>query len=104
MAAKKRKKSTKPEAQLVEYFQRNGYMRIPDNGRLGDEGSTVYKKGYEIRLVARTKAELNTIRKLLRETGLKAGKPFAKAQQIVQPIYGKAAMDQFSAWIEEFGE
>jgi hypothetical protein len=104
MAAKKQKRKVTPQSQLVEYYRRNGYMRIPDDGRRGDEGSTVYKKGYEIRLVARTKTELAAIRKLLREAGLKAGKPFPKAQQTVQPIYGKAAMDQFNEWIEAFDD
>jgi len=93
---------TQPEAALVERFQRNGYMRGPNHDRREEEPRN-YKKGYEIRLVANTQREITAVRRLLRQVGLKGGKPFKKNNQWVQPIYGKQAMDRFNMWLEEFG-
>ncbi len=87
---------------LIEYFLRNGYFRVPDNERRKRETSS-YKMGYEIRLVARSKKELAEIRKLLKAASLKPGKPFAKVNQWCQPIYGRAAMEQFQEWINKYG-
>lgn len=86
---------------LVELFQRNGYMRVPNIERR-DEDKQSYKKGYEIRIVVRTQRELVSVRQLLRQLELKAGKPFMKANQWVQPIYGKAALERFSVWLTNF--
>ncbi len=66
-----------PEAALVELFQRNGYMRVPNDDRREEEPRN-YKKGYEIRLVANTQRAITAIRRLLRQAGLKSGKPFKK--------------------------
>ncbi len=85
-------------AQLVEFYSRNGYMRVPDETRRKKESRT-YKMGYEIRLVAQTKRELVLIRRLLRSAGLKPGKPYGKSNQWCQPIYGKQAMERFKQWI-----
>ncbi len=60
--------------------------------------------GYEIRLVAFTQRELRELRRAIRAAGLKPGKPFAKVNRWIQPIYGRDAMDQMVAWFDEFGE
>jgi len=86
--------------QLVEFYTRNGYMRVPDETRRQEESRT-YKMGYEIRLVAQTKRELALIRRLLRSAGLKPGKSYGKSNQWCQPIYGKQAMVRFKQWIAE---
>ncbi len=78
------------EVQLAQIFCRNGCMRLPDVARQ-KEGHTKYKKGYEIRFVAESKTELNQIRRLLKQTGLKPGNPYQKGYQFVQPVYGKEA-------------
>lgn len=91
-----------PEAQLVEFFERNSYMRVPNEKRLEEETYKEYKKGWEIRLVVKTQEETAMIRQLLQQVGLKGGKPFRKHSRWVQPIYGKKAMEQFKAWQETF--
>jgi hypothetical protein len=81
-------------------FRRNGYVRSVNpvrrlvNGRL-------YKKGAEVRLVAESKAELAEIRRLLRRAGFKRARPFAKARQWRQPIYGVAEVARFLSLIGE---
>ena len=90
-----------PEALLVAYYRRNGCMRRPNRRRRKKE-KRKYKMGYEIRLVARTKLEIDEIRGLLAAVGLKPGNPYAKVHQWVVPVYGKAAMEQFKSWLKEF--
>jgi hypothetical protein len=98
-------KSSKPEPsaelQLVNFFCRNGYMRVPNKSRRKKEPST-YKMGYEIRLVAKDKGELALIRRLLKSVDIKPGSPFEKSNQWCQPIYGKSALQQFTQWLDEF--
>lgn len=81
-------------SKLIFFFKRNGHFRIPDKKRK-KEGSQVYKKGYEIRLLAATKKELKIIIILLKKSGFKPGKPFTKGNQFVQPVYGKEAVKNF---------
>ncbi|MFQ6114631.1 MAG: hypothetical protein ACE5NG_11210 [bacterium] len=77
-------------------------MRVPNDARREEEPHD-YKKGYEIRLLANTRREIMAIRRLLRQVGLKGGRPFKKHNQWVQPIYGKQAMDRFNMWLEHCG-
>jgi hypothetical protein len=84
-----------PEELLGQYFRRNGYVRVVNEKRRQEQGQK-YKKGYEVRLVTRNEQELAEIRHLLEQRGLKAGKPFRKHAQIVQPVYGKGAVEWFS--------
>jgi len=80
---------------LPETFQRNGYFRVPDfdkRKRLG----TRYKKGWEVRLVLTSEDELEEARHLLAKAGLTAGRPFAKHNRWVQPVYGKEAVEFFA--------
>ncbi len=84
---------------LAWFFRRNGYMRVPDEVRRSVEGHWSYKKGYEVRLVARSKAELALIRRLLRQAGFKPGRPFVKGRQLRQPLYGREAVTRFLALI-----
>ncbi len=84
-----------PEEQLAAFIGRNGYFRLPNSARREREGHQVYKKGYEVRLVAGSKSELRQIRSLLRRAGFSVAKPYAKAQQWVQPVYGRQAVERF---------
>ena len=85
---------------LTELFRRNRYVRSVNpvrrlvNGRL-------YKKGAEVRLVAESKAELAEIRRLLKLAGFKRARPFAKARQWRNPIYGVAEVARFLSLIGE---
>ena len=79
---------------LAGLFRRNGYLRWPNPIRRAADPRT-YKKGYEVRLVAESKAELRQIRRLLRAAGFAPGRPFAKARQWRQPVYGRQAVARF---------
>ena len=90
-------KNASADFQLKQFFRRNGYVRLPNSERREQLGSQKYKKGYEVRLVAKMPGELRHIRSLLRQAGFKAGNAFFKGKQIIQPIYGKAAVEWFLA-------
>ncbi len=81
-------------AHLERFFRRNGYVRVPDPDRLAKEGRR-YKKGYEVRFVANTPAELRTIRELLKMAGFAVANAFEHAKQWRQPLYGRAAVTLF---------
>ena len=80
--------------QLTMLFARNGYIRRPNLKRRAAT-PRVYKKGYEVRLVADSVADLRAIRRLLRAAGFNPGRPFAKARQWRQPLYGRQAVTRF---------
>jgi hypothetical protein len=80
---------------LAHFFHRNGYVRWQNEVRLAEEGWAVYKKGHEVRLVAKSKKELTVIRDLLIRAGFEPGRPFIKGQQLRQPIYGKKVVAHF---------
>lgn len=82
-------------ARLAWYFERNGYLRWANAERREAEGSEAYKKGDEVRLVAESRGELATIRRLLRTAGFAAGRPFRKARQYRQPVYGRHQVARF---------
>lgn len=82
------------EVLLRQSFHRGGYVRVVNKARRKQMGRN-YKKGYEVRLVVKTPRELAQIRQLLRQVGFAAGQPFQKHRRIVQPIYGKAAVEWF---------
>ena len=83
---------------LSAYFHRNGYVRRVNAVRRVSEGR-LYKKGAEVRLVADSVAELREIRRLLKETGFKRARPFAKGRQWRQPVYGVAEVARFLALV-----
>ena len=80
--------------QLANLFHRNGYVRTLNPKRRAAESQN-YKKGDEVRLVAKSSAELREIRRLLRAAAFDPGRPFRKGTQWVQPVYGRAVMDRF---------
>jgi hypothetical protein len=81
--------------QLGGYFRRIGYARWQNAERLAAEGYRAYKKGDEIRFMAKTKRELSVIRRLLRQAGFKPGRPFTKGALFRQPVYGRQEVARF---------
>ena len=81
---------------LTEYLRANSYARVPDETRQ-EEGWTEYKKGYELRIVVKSQDDLKRVRKLLQDASIKPGKAYRKAQQWVQPVYGKQAVNSLIA-------
>jgi hypothetical protein len=86
--------------QLASFFRRNGYVRRQNTQRLRSEGPT-YHKGDEVRLVADSATELMHIRRLLRAAGFKPGRPFRKARQFRQPVYGRHEVARFLELVAE---
>lgn len=76
-------------------FRRGGYVRSADLAKRKERGSERYKKGYEVRFVLDTESELKDVRRLLKAAGYKPGKPFEKHAKIVQPVYGRVAVEAF---------
>lgn len=87
--------------QLAAVFHRNGYVRRQSADRLSAEGYSKYKKGDEVRLIARSMVELESIRHLLMEAGFKPGKPYAQNRQFRQPLYGRREVARFLKMIGE---
>lgn len=80
---------------LARIYSQKGYVRRQDPERFAKEGSTQYKKGEEIRLIADSREELKQIRQLLEQAGFKPGRPFGKGNKYCQPVYGKQAVARF---------
>ena len=80
--------------QLAALFRRNGYVRWPNLLRRAATPRE-YKKGYEVRLVADSVAELRAIRRLLRAAGFFPGRSFPKSRQWRQPMYGRDDVARF---------
>jgi len=79
---------------LEKFFQRNGYVRVP-NYHLKQKLGAKYKKGWETRFVLRTSRELAQVQQLLCDAGFNPGNPFTKHGRLIQPVYGKQAVDYF---------
>ncbi len=103
MVNKRQVPEVRPELALVQFYRRNGYMRVP-NEALREDAPREYKKGYEIRLIAKSQRELTAMRRMIRQVDLRPGKPFPKHNQWVQPIYGRDAMVLFTTWLDQFAE
>ena len=87
--------------ELSRLFQRNGYVRLQNTHRYQSEGYQQYKKGDEVRLIATSETELTMIQHLLAQTGFTFGRPFAKANQLRQPIYGREAVRRFLQMVQD---
>ena len=81
---------------LTQYLRANSYARVPDETRQ-EEGWSSYKKGYEMRIVVKSQDDLRKVRRLLQDASIKPGKAYRKAQQWVQPVYGKQAVNSLVA-------
>lgn len=81
--------------QLARIYAQKGYVRRQNRKRFAKEGSSQYKKGDEIRLIADSRQELKQIRQLLEKAGFKPGRPYGKGNKHCQPVYGKGAVARF---------
>lgn len=87
------------KSRLRFFYRRNGYTRWQHADRVEHEGSQVYKKGDEVRLVANDADELALIRDLLVEAGFRPGRPFTRSRQYRQPLYGRESVARFLALV-----
>ncbi|MDH6126647.1 hypothetical protein [Kitasatospora sp. GP82] len=74
-----------------------GYVRQPDLARRNGEDGRTYKKGWEVRFTARTEEEIAEIRELVIAAGFAPARPFFKGHQLIQPVYGIAAVQAYLA-------
>ncbi|WP_406198916.1 hypothetical protein OH807_15595 [Kitasatospora sp. NBC_01560] len=74
-----------------------GYVRRPDPARRSGEQGHTYKKGWEVRFTARSEAEITEIRDLVVAAGFAPARPFFKGHQLIQPVYGMAAVQAYLA-------
>ncbi|MFH9351486.1 hypothetical protein [Kitasatospora sp. NPDC017646] len=74
-----------------------GYVRRPDPARRSGEKGHTYKKGWEVRFTARSEAEIAEIRDLVVAAGFAPARPFFKGHQLIQPVYGMAAVQAYLA-------
>ncbi|MGW4893412.1 hypothetical protein ACWEQL_14280 [Kitasatospora sp. NPDC004240] len=74
-----------------------GYVRRPDPARRTGEQGHTYKKGWEVRFTARSEAEIAEIRDLVVAAGFAPARPFFKGHQLIQPVYGMAAVQAYLA-------
>ncbi|WP_371497272.1 hypothetical protein OG871_14980 [Kitasatospora sp. NBC_00374] len=74
-----------------------GYVRRPDLARRNSEDGRAYKKGWEVRFTARTEEEIAEIRELVIAAGFAPARPFFKGHQLIQPVYGIAAVQAYLA-------
>ena len=82
-----------PEIVLKKLFRQRGFVRIADEERRSKDPK--YKKGWEVRLMAKTESELKQIQLWLVEVGFKPGKPYRHNSRLIQPLYGKDAVEWF---------
>ncbi|MFF7455151.1 hypothetical protein [Kitasatospora sp. NPDC008115] len=74
-----------------------GYVRRPDPARRSGAQGHTYKKGWEVRFTARSEAEIAEIRDLVVAAGFAPARPFFKGHQLIQPVYGMAAVQAYLA-------
>jgi len=86
---------------LAALFRRNGYVRPPAQKRLAKPGKGWFHRGFEFRLTAANRNELQHIRDLLLRAGFKPGRPFVKGCQFRQPVYGREELERFLALINQ---
>lgn len=81
-------------AELQDWFDRIGYVRICNTQRRKREGQA-YKKGYEVRFALDSRDAVREVQRLLTTVGLRPGKPYRKYDRIVLPVYGRASVEWF---------
>lgn len=69
-------------------------VRWPDAARRKSE-KAAYHKGFEVRFVMPDAASAKRVRTLLLRQGFKPGALYRKRSQVVQPVYGRAAVEWF---------
>ncbi|WP_168219562.1 hypothetical protein [Kitasatospora sp. MMS16-BH015] len=74
-----------------------GYVRQPDLARRSGEDGHTYKKGWEVRFTARNEQEIAEIREVVIAAGFVPARPFFKGHQLIQPVYGIAAVQAYLA-------
>ncbi len=74
---------------IAANLKAKGYSRAFDAKKRKKLSSQVYKKGYETRFTCASKKEAKDIVAALKQIGIKAGKPFAKGNSTMVPVYGK---------------
>lgn len=92
---------TASQRRAAELFLRGGCVRRPNADRR-PEGHRIYKKGWEVRFYAGTRAEAIEAEKILERAGLQPGRPYRKRPTLwILPVYGREQVERFLAWVDE---
>lgn len=67
-------------------------LRVPDVARR--KSDRAYKKGWEARIPVDGVENLTDLLQRLTKHGVSAGKPYAKSNQTIVPVYGKARVQK----------
>lgn len=78
---------------IASSLKDKGYFRSFDAKKRKKLSSQVYKKGYETRFTCGTAKEAKETVKALKLIGISAGKPFAKGNSTMVPVYGKEQVE-----------
>lgn len=78
-------------------LKEKGYTREFDAKKRKKLTSQVYKKGYETRFTCASKKEAREMVAALKVIGINAGKPFAKGNSTMVPVYGKDQVEALDA-------
>jgi hypothetical protein len=94
------------EAELTvcaRYLEGSGYVRRQNAARrkkLGEGWHRDYKKGWEVRLLARNQTEAKRLSRCLKLLGYSHGSTFEKGTRLCIPIYGREQVARFLAMVE----
>lgn len=88
------------QRELVAYFIRNGVLRVADRSRRARQGRE-YHKGYEIRLVAFNRKELQRMRDLAYREDFTLGEAYENVNRWVLPLYGKRNVLRFLKLVDQ---
>ncbi len=91
----------KPNPELVKLFARHGYIRVR-TPKPGAAGQQRYHKGYEVRIPVPDKTTARNVAKMLKEIGLRPGKPYQAGKRLVVCVYGRPAAEAFTRWAKRF--
>lgn len=85
----------------VKAFLEGGCIRTPNEDRRSAEGHHVYKKGWEVRFVVRSKSDVARLLCLLADAGLTAGSSYRRSPNTwAIPVYGREQVTRFMGWLE----
>jgi hypothetical protein len=91
-------------AELFRAFLRHGYIRRPRRRRPASLYHLGAKEDWEVRFVLDNASQSASIRRLLTRSGFRPGPPFRQFGKLMQPLYGRRAVERVEALWEEFAQ
>lgn len=95
------KPSGRPDPELVKLFAQHGYIRVRVP-KPGAEGKQRYNKGFEVRIPVPDKTTARRVAQMLKDVGLRPGKPYQTGKRLVVCVYGRPAAEAFVRWSKRY--